>query len=256
MKNKKSDIPEQESRHIPGDDCGPSAEEYRDFLADASHEMKTPLTSIIGYSEILINQPGLKEEEIRRFAGIIRREAARLSGIVSDIIALSELDEGRLHREFARVDLLDCCHKAAERLRPLAEARGVRVSVSGAHAEISGIRPYVVQMIENLCDNAIKYNRAGGSVGLAVEGTASGAVLTVSDTGIGISPEHLEHVFDRFYRVDRERSKELGGTGLGLSIVRSAAVLHGAEIDIKSTPGAGTTVRVIFPPNSAKAKKL
>ena len=255
MKNRKSCTPGKETRHVaPEKDQSMSAEEYRNFLADASHEMKTPLTSIIGYSEIILSQPELSHKDIRRFAGIIRREAARLSGIVSDIIALSELDESRLHREFASVDLLDCCHEAAERLRLLAEACGVEVSVSGVHAEISGVASHIAQMVENLCDNAIKYNRSGGRVELVVGQTEKGIVLTVADTGVGIPPEHIGHVFDRFYRVDKERSRESWGTGLGLSIVRSAASLHGAEIEIESTPGAGTTVRVIFPQDAAPQK--
>ncbi len=255
MKKHKSDTTGKETRHVsPDNNHGLSAEEYRNFLANASHEMKTPLTSIIGYSEILLCQPELSRKDIARFAGIIRREAARLSGIVSDIIALSELDESRLHREFAPVDLLDCCHEAAERLRPLAEVRGVGVSVLGVHAEISGVATHIAQMIENLCDNAIKYNRRGGRVELSVKKNEKGIVLTVADTGVGIPPEHIGQVFDRFYRVDKERSKESGGTGLGLSIVRGAAALHGAGIEIESTPDAGTNVRVIFPQDATSQK--
>ena len=217
----------------------------REFTANVSHELKTPLQGIIGSAELIEN--GLvKPEDMPRFFGHIHSEASRLMALISDIIRLSRLDEGE---EMPRgsVDLYAEAEEAEENLRTAAEEKGVKLSLSGEGAEISGVRRLVYEIIYNLCDNAIKYNRPGGSVEVRVTQSESEAAVTVADTGIGIAPEDQARVFERFYRADKSRSKESGGTGLGLSIVKHAVQYHHGSIDLKSTPGEGTTIKVTFP---------
>lgn len=216
----------------------------REFTANVSHELKTPLQSIMGSAELLEN--GLvKPEDVPQFCGTIRRESARLVALVNDIIHLSQLDEGiALERE--TVDLLETAKNAVSALRDNAGKKGVRISVAGESVQVNGVRSLLHEMIYDLCDNAIKYNVSGGSVEIAVSKGKPGAVVTVKDTGIGIPPEYQSRVFERFFRVDKSRSKASGGTGLGLSIVKHIAQYHNANITMQSEPDVGTTVTVTF----------
>lgn len=217
----------------------------REFTANVSHELKTPLQSITGSAELLEN--GLvKPEDVPRFTGMIRTEAARLVTLVDDIIHLSQLDEGIAPaREL--VDLLETARAAASVLHNRAREKGVRVSVTGESVSISGVRSFLYEMICNLCDNAIKYNVENGCVEITVSRGERKAAVTVRDTGIGIPAEYQSRVFERFFRVDKSRSKASGGTGLGLSIVKHIAQYHGAVIELQSEPGSGTVVSVVFP---------
>ena len=220
----------------------------REFTANVSHELKTPLHSISGCAELL--KDGLvRSEDIRRFSEQIYSEAQRMIRLVDDIIRLSCLDEGGKGMAREQTDLYALAEAVVESLRPTAEAAEVSLSLEGGSACLDGIPQLLSGIIYNLCDNAIKYNRMGGSVSVRVDGRAEEIVLSVSDTGIGIAPEHRQRIFERFYRVDKSHSKEVGGTGLGLSIVKHAALLHGAEIELESAVGAGTVVRVRFPKN-------
>lgn len=220
----------------------------REFSANVSHELKTPLTSILGYTEIIGN--GLAEEsDIPKFADRIHKEAARLLTLIEDIIKLSQLDEDELRAEFVPVELSELCQNVLQELSQKAEKAGVTLHFSGSEQTVSGFEPSLYEMIYNLCDNAIAYNKPGGSVNVSLEKTPEDKIrLTVRDTGIGIAEEHLGRVFERFYRVDKSHSKETGGTGLGLSIVKHAALMHDAELSIESTPQVGTTVQILFKP--------
>ncbi len=218
----------------------------REFTANVSHELKTPLQTISGCAELLSNSM-VKEEDVTRFAGQIYTEAQRMIRLVEDIIKLSHLDEGVEDMKREDTDLYALAEEVLETLTGEASEAEVQVSLEGGHAVICGIRQLLYGILYNLCDNAIKYNYRGGSVTVTVGGDKEYAFFTVADTGIGIPAEHREHIFERFYRVDKSRSKEIGGTGLGLSIVKHAARLHEAVIDLKSEMGQGTTVTVKFP---------
>ena len=217
----------------------------REFTANVSHELKTPLQGIIGSAELLesgVVQPG----DVPRFVGHIRSEAQRLVTLINDIIRLSELDEGgALPSE--PVELLSLCRDTAQSLAPAAEAHNVTVSVTGEEVTVPGVRRLISEVFTNLCDNAIKYNRDGGSVSVTVSRDGGDAVVSVSDTGIGIPPEHQSRVFERFYRVDKSHSKASGGTGLGLSIVKHAVLYHHGTVEVHSVPGEGTTFTVRLP---------
>lgn len=217
----------------------------REFTANVSHELKTPLQGIIGSAELIENGM-VKPDDLPRFVGHIHDEAARLVTLIDDIIRLSQLDEGDA-MPTEPVDLLAVSQEAAENLHDAAAARGVTVSVTGQPAVIPGVRRLIYEIVYNLCDNAIKYNRDGGRVDVTVAADAGGSSITVADTGIGIAPEHQRRVFERFYRVDKSHSKASGGTGLGLSIVKHAVQYHHGRIELESTPGTGTTIRVVFP---------
>ena len=217
----------------------------REFTANVSHELKTPLQGIIGSAELIENGM-VKPEDLPRFVGHIHAEAARLVTLIDDIIRLSQLDEGDA-MPTEPVDLLAVSQEAAENLHDVAAARDVMVSVTGQPAVLPGVRRLIYEIVYNLCDNAIKYNRDGGRVDVTVAADAGGSSITVADTGIGIAPEHQARVFERFYRVDKSHSKASGGTGLGLSIVKHAVQYHHGRIELESTPGAGTTIRVVFP---------
>lgn len=224
----------------------------REFSANVSHELKTPLTSISGYAEII--KDGLvKSGDIPRFAGKIYNEAQRLIALIDDIIKLSQLDEGSEGITRKNVQLLPLANSVAERLAGRAAHYGVHVYVAGDESLVNGNPQLLEEMIYNLCDNAIKYNRPDGKVEIVIEGTPKGTVLTVSDTGIGIPKEHQARIFERFYRVDKSHSKETGGTGLGLSIVKHTASFHNAEITLKSSSENGTTISIVFPPVSETA---
>ena len=217
----------------------------REFTANVSHELKTPLQGIIGSAELIENGM-VKPDDLPRFVGHIHAEAARLVTLIDDIIRLSQLDEGDA-MPTEPVDLLAVSQEAAENLHDAAAARDVTVSVTGQPSVIPGVCRLLYEVVYNLCDNAIKYNRDGGRVDITVAHDADGSSVTVADTGIGIAPEHQSRVFERFYRVDKSHSKASGGTGLGLSIVKHAVQYHHGRIELESTPGMGTTIRVVFP---------
>ena len=218
----------------------------REFTANVSHELKTPLTSISGISDMLMNGI-VAPEDIKGFAGDINKESARLITLVNDIIKLSELDEGAYSTETdEKVDLLKTAAEVKERLEKIAAKKNVKIAVTGEDAEITGGESLVFEMIYNLCDNAVKYNKENGNVTVSV-GTSEGApFVTVKDTGIGIPPEYTDRIFERFFRVDKSRSKESGGTGLGLSIVKHIAMSLGADIRVESAVGKGTEITVTF----------
>ena len=217
----------------------------REFTANVSHELKTPLQSIMGSAELIEN--GLvKQEDMPRFVGHIRTEAARLVTLIEDIIRLSQLDEGG-ELPFEPVDLKKLAEEASASLASAAAEKQVTIRVHGDDRQITTVRRLASEIIYNLCDNAVKYNREGGSVDVTIDGAAHGAVVTVQDTGIGIPPEHQSRVFERFYRVDKSHSRQSGGTGLGLSIVKHAVQYLGGRIELESQPGKGTTMRVHFP---------
>lgn len=217
----------------------------REFSANVSHELKTPLTSISGYAEIMKN--GLvRPEDVQRFSENIYVEARRLIDLIEDIIRLSRLDEGSLGLSNGDIVLVDIARDVAERLDTKARGYDVTLTVSGDRAVIRGNGQLIEEMIYNLCDNAIKYNRVGGSVEINVDEKSDCVVFSISDTGIGIPKEQQSRVFERFYRVDKSHSKETGGTGLGLSIVKHGAIYHKASVDLESTPGEGTTIRLHF----------
>ena len=217
----------------------------REFSANVSHELKTPLTSISGFAE-LMKEGLVPPEKIPEFSGDIYKESLRLIGLVNDIIQLSRLDENSTQFQRAPVDLYDLCAQSIEQLSPVAARQSVTLALTGEHAEIMGVEQLLKEMIYNLLDNAIKYNVPGGSVTASVRKSAGRTILSVADTGIGIPYAHQPRVFERFYRVDKSHSKEVGGTGLGLSIVRHAAQYHGARLELKSQPGKGTTITVTF----------
>ena len=217
----------------------------REFTANVSHELKTPLQSIMGSAELLEN--GLvKSEDQPRFIERIRSEAARLMALIEDIIRLSELDEGAAVPMEA-VDLFSVAKDAADTLQESAGKKNVTLVLEGESVRVQGVPRLIYEIAYNLCDNAIRYNRAGGHVRVRVQPENGYALLEVADDGIGIPEEHQRRVFERFYRVDKSHSRASGGTGLGLSIVKHAAALHHAEIELKSEVGKGTTIAVRFP---------
>jgi two-component system phosphate regulon sensor histidine kinase PhoR len=217
----------------------------KEFSANVSHELKTPLTSILGYAELISKQIA-KKEDIPRFAGLIHSEAARLLQVIEDIIKLSRLDESDLEKEFKDVSLDELCLSVAKDLATKAEKHYVKINLNIIQVYIKGYSPVLYEMIFNLCDNAITYNKPGGNVDISLRKNENTVTLSIIDTGIGIPMEHQSRVFERFYRVDKSHSKDTGGTGLGLSIVKHAAALHDAKIELKSEPGKGTSVSVIF----------
>ena len=217
----------------------------REFTANVSHELKTPLQGIIGSAELLENGM-VQPDDVPRFVGHIRSEAQRLVTLINDILRLSELDEGgSLPTE--PVELLALCRDTANSLEAAAQKRGITVTVTGDEVSVPGVRRLLTETIFNLCDNAIKYNRDGGSVTVTVGRDGGEAVVTVSDTGIGIPAGHQGRVFERFYRVDKSHSKASGGTGLGLSIVKHAVRYHHGTVTLDSREGEGTTFTIRLP---------
>ena len=217
----------------------------REFTANVSHELKTPLTAISGMAEIM-KEGVVRPEDMAGFAGDIYKESQRLIALVEDIIHLSRLDEGGGDLPRQDVDLLALSRSVAQRLEPVARAQKVTLTVRGESCSVPGVPSMLDEMVYNLCENAIKYNKPGGSVTLTAAPGPHGCTLIVKDTGIGIPAEDRQRVFERFYRVDKSRSKAIGGTGLGLSIVKHVAALHGAEITLDSRLGEGTEVKVVF----------
>lgn len=230
------DITEREQREVL----------RREFSANVSHELKTPLTSISGFAELM--KEGLAPtEKMLEFSADIYRESMRLIDLVNDIIKLSMLDEQSAGFEWEQVDLYAVCEQTIADLRPSAEKKQVRMKLVGTHETVRGVGQLVREMVRNLCDNAIKYNVEGGAVTVTVEKAAASVAVRVADTGIGIPYAHQSRVFERFYRVDKSHSKEVGGTGLGLSIVKHAAQVHRAKLELRSGEGMGTAISVFFP---------
>ncbi len=218
----------------------------QEFTANVSHELKTPLHVISGYAELMEN--GLaRPEDIRPFAGKIREESLRLAALVEDIISLTKLDSGGSEMVWEDCDLYCIAENAADSLETSASAKDVAVCVQGENAPVQGVPRVLYSIVYNLCDNAIKYNHPGGSVTVTVIPHEDSTMLRVEDTGIGIPVESRERVFERFYRVDRSRSKEVGGTGLGLSIVKHAVLLHSGRIEVRSREEGGSEFSVILP---------
>ncbi len=217
----------------------------REFTANVSHELKTPLTSISGFAE-LMKSGGIPEETVVDFSNSIYTEAQRLISLVSDIIKISELDEkdNRLDRE--SVNLYELAAEVINRLKPAAEKKNIGFMLKGGDAETFGVRNIIDEMIYNLCDNAIKYNKNGGSVTVTVNNDGDKAKISVKDTGIGIPKTQQDRIFERFYRVDKSRSKAEGGTGLGLSIVKHGAMYHNADISVESEIEKGTAMTIAF----------
>ena len=218
----------------------------REFSANVSHELKTPLTSISGFAE-LMSQGLVPPDKVREFSLDIQKECTRLTNLVEDIIDLSRLEEGGGDMTWEDIDLYTLCDDVLQSLEPVAKRQTVTLRLAGECLQVRGVYQVLREMIYNLCDNAIKYNRSGGSVTVAVARSAGRASVTVADTGIGIPYEDQSRVFERFYRVDKSHSRAIGGTGLGLSIVKHAAALHGAEIKLQSQPEDGTVITVLFP---------
>lgn len=217
----------------------------REFTANVSHELKTPLQSIMGSAELIEN--GLvKPEDMKDFSDRIYKEAARLLTLIEDIIRLSQLDEN-VELAWENLDIAKMASDTAALLRDTAEKKNVIINLDCEPTEIYGVRQLYSEIIYNLCENAIKYNKDGGSVTVSVHPKNGGIELTVSDTGIGIPPEHRSRVFERFYRIDKSHSKATGGTGLGLSIVKHAVQYLGGQIDLTSRVGEGTKITVFFP---------
>ncbi len=222
-----------------------SATMRQEFTANVSHELKTPLTSISGYAELMENNL-VDGENITNFAKAIHQNADRLLTLINDIIRLSELDAVQQIPEFEELDLYKIAQSCVQMLGVNARNHDVRILLNGSSQVIYANRQMMEELIYNLCDNAIRYNRPNGSVEVDVYQGKRGVVLTVKDTGIGIPTEHQERIFERFYRVDKSRSKETGGTGLGLAIVKHIAVVHDAALELVSEPEVGTQIQVIF----------
>ena len=224
----------------------------REFTANVSHELKTPLHTISGSAELLANGM-VKAEDISDFSSRIYSEAQRMIQLVEDIIRLSHLDEGAEGMKWDKVNLYEIAEETVNSLSDEAANAEIKLKLCGEAVSINGIKQLLQEIIYNLCDNAIKYNRRDGLVSVEVKDMGDFAIVSVSDTGIGIPTEHQERIFERFYRVDKSHSKEIGGTGLGLSIVKHAAKLHNAEIELQSVVGSGTTITVKFPKNSERS---
>lgn len=222
----------------------------REFSANVSHELKTPLTSIAGIAEIM-KSGMIAPADVPHFAGKIYDESQRLIQLVRDIIRISQLDENNIHDTPVPVELKKCAARNLSLLESAADAADVTLLLEGEEAVIQAVPAILDEMVYNLCENAVKYNKPGGSVTVTVRSDAAHVTLEVADTGIGIAPEHHSRVFERFYRVDKSHSKEIGGTGLGLSIVKHGAAFHHAQVELESALDKGTTVRIIFPRNAS-----
>ncbi len=217
----------------------------REFTANVSHELKTPLTSISGYAEIMRDGVA-RPEDIRHFSGIIYDEAQRLITLVMDIIDLSKLEEKEIYQDKKEIDLYALSENVVSRLESIAKKRGINFEIHGTHEKITGVEAVIDEIIHNLCDNAIKYNKENGLVMIGIQKVDGIVEYTVTDTGIGIAKDELDRVFERFYRVDKSHSRKMGGTGLGLSIVKHGVSFHGGEISIMSELNSGTSVKIRF----------
>lgn len=218
----------------------------QEFTANVSHELKTPLTSISGYSELIEN--GMAgEEDVIRFAGEIHHSANRLLSLINDILRLSELDQGEFKTTYEDVDLYEIAASCIGMLELQAKEHMVTMSLKGDSTKVRANRSMIEEVIFNLCDNAIRYNREGGNVWVVIEAENGVPSILVSDDGIGISEDNQERIFERFYRVDKSRSKKTGGTGLGLAIVKHIVDQHGARLELTSAEKIGTTIKIVFP---------
>lgn len=217
----------------------------REFTANVSHELKTPLTSISGYAEIIRDGIARPEDTVR-FAGKIYDESQRLITLVNDILNLSSIEESDVGLKSESINLLAVCNTVISRLEEIARKRGITLSASGDQCIITGVPKIIEEMIYNLCDNAVKYNKENGTVHISVRQCIDGVELSVSDTGIGIEESEIPRIFERFYRVNKSHSKEIGGTGLGLSIVKHGAIFHNASVSVDSKLGIGTTIKILF----------
>ena len=222
-----------------------SAKMRQEFTANVSHELKTPLTAISGYAE-LIETGMAPEQDVTRFARGIHKSANRLLTLINDIIRLSELDSVESEAPFEILNLYQMAETCVEMLTFNAEKHSVSIAMAGSPCSIFGNKQMIEELLYNLCDNAIRYNNEGGNVNVSVQPAGEGAVLTVKDTGIGIPKEHQERIFERFYRVDKSRSKTTGGTGLGLAIVKHIVAKHDADLILESDVGMGTEIKVVF----------
>ncbi|MBQ3322187.1 MAG: HAMP domain-containing histidine kinase [Firmicutes bacterium] len=247
---KKNFIYERISKRIASEERSKAqreAEKMRqEFTANVSHELKTPLQSISGYAELL-KSGMVKEEDVQQFAERIYSESQRMITLVNDILELSHLDEGMEDMIREDVDLYEVATKAVDSLEEEAASAGVALELTGESSVINGYSQLLSLIIYNLCENGIKYNNPRGSVKVDINDFRDHAVLTVNDNGIGIPLDQQERVFERFYRVDKSHSKEVGGTGLGLSIVKHATAIHNGEIHLVSAPKYGTTITITFP---------
>lgn len=223
-----------------------SARMRQDFTANVSHELKTPLTSISGYSELIENGMAT-DDDIRRFAKEIHKNSSRLLTLINDIIRLSELDATDVSRTFEPINLYTIVETCVNMLQINAEKHNVKLTFEGTPAEVMSTKEMMEELVYNLCDNAIRYNNENGTVHVSLSKEARAVVLSVKDTGIGIPKNHQERIFERFYRVDKSRSKSTGGTGLGLAIVKHIVVQSNAKIELNSEKGIGTEIKIIFP---------
>ena len=227
----------------------------REFSANVSHELKTPLTSISGFAELMA-QGTVSADKVTEFSGDIYRESLRLIALIDDIIKLSRLDEESDLPPREQIDIRQLASDVADHLRPVADKNNISLEVKGEPVYISGVYQLLYEMVYNMCDNSVKYNYPGGKVLIQVDRAGDRAKLTVSDTGIGIPKEHQKRVFERFYRVDKSHSREIGGTGLGLSIVKHGALYHNADIDMESESGKGTRITLTFPTDEPDRPEL
>ncbi|MGO5314473.1 ATP-binding protein [Bilifractor sp. LCP21S3_A7] len=217
----------------------------REFTANVSHELKTPLTSISGFAELMMGG-GMPEETVMDFSKSIYDEASRLISLVNDIINLSSLDDENMEFDWEMIDLYQIVSEEISHVQAAADKKDVKIRLSGVHGNITGVRRIVSEMIYNLCDNAVKYNREHGSIDVNIATTTNHVIVSVQDTGIGIPEADQSRIFERFYRVDKSHSKAVGGTGLGLSIVKHGAQLHNAQIKVSSKLDKGTTITLRF----------
>ena len=218
----------------------------REFTSNVSHELKTPLTSIYGVSDMLASGM-VKDEDVAGFAGTIKEESARLISLIDDIIKLSRMDESTVPQETEIIDVFGSARDVVRRLSGKASENDIELSFSGEPSEIKGVQHILDEIVYNICENAIKYNRPGGFVKVSVRNEGSESLITVADNGIGIPKTDRERVFERFYRVDKSHSKQIGGTGLGLSIVKHGVIYLGGKINLESEEGVGTVITVGFP---------
>lgn len=236
----------EEQRMMIQEESGQREEMRREFSANVSHELKTPLTSISGFAELMA-AGSVSPDKVTEFSKDIYKESQRLISLINDIIKLSRLDEEADLPPKKDMDLHELLLRVADDLKPVAGKNNIFIDVKGEETHINGVDQLLYEMVYNLCDNAIKYNYPGGKVIMETVADEKSTKLIVEDNGIGIPPEHQKRVFERFYRVDRSHSKEIGGTGLGLSIVKHGAMYHNADVSMESTPGKGTKITISFP---------
>lgn len=217
----------------------------QEFTANVTHELKTPLTSISGYSELIANGMAT-DDDVQRFAREIHHNSTRLLTLINDIIRLSELDVEEEETNFEQVDLYGIAEDCVSMCQFSADKHNVTLSAEGSQCFVEGDKGMLEEVVYNLCDNAIRYNKEGGTVRVMVQQEEGKVFLSVKDTGIGIPDKHQERIFERFYRVDKSRSKSTGGTGLGLAIVKHIVAKHGAEMELHSEEGRGTEIKIIF----------